>query len=71
MARIEFKPGIRCKRCGNMDIPPFSSILCQKCGAKIVEGYNKKDGYTITANANIISIKITHKLFKDIYEEVL
>lgn len=70
MAKTEILQGIKCKRCGNMDIPPYEHHLCQSCGAYIVKGYDKKDGWTITQNANIIPIKVTRKLFKSILEEV-
>lgn len=70
MARTEFLRGIKCKKCGNMDIPPFAHHCCQSCGAFVVEGYNKKDGWIIAKDASLITIKVTHKLFKDILEEV-
>lgn len=69
MAKVEFYPGIKCKNCGEIEIPPFRNPLCQKCGTKIVNGYNRKDGFLINGNAEIISVKVTHKLFKTIYEE--
>ena len=70
MARVEFLPGIKCKNCGKIELPPFKYLLCQECGTKIVDGHNKKDGFIINGNAEIISVKVTHKLFRDIYEEV-
>ena len=69
MARTEFVQGIKCKKCGKMEIPPFSHHLCQSCGTHVIKGY-EKDGWVVTKNADIIAIKVTHKLFKDIYEEV-
>ena len=71
MAKIEFLPGIKCKNCGKIETPPFGHHLCQGCGTKIVDGYNQKDGFLINKNATIISVKITKKLFKTIYEEVI
>lgn len=70
MVRTELVRGIKCKNCGSMEIPPFSHHLCQSCGTHIVKGYDKKDGWTIDQGAKIITIKVTHKLFKDILEEV-
>lgn len=70
MARTELMRGIKCKNCGSMEIPPFSHHLCQSCGTHIVERYDKKEGWIISKNAKIIAIKVTHKLFKDILEEV-
>ena len=70
MARTEFVRGLKCKKCGRMDVPPFSHHCCQSCGAYIIEGYDKQDGWTLTKDASVITIKVTHKLFKDILEEV-
>lgn len=71
MAKVEFLPGIKCKNCGNIEVPPFRYHLCQGCGTKVVDGYNNKDGWLINGNADRISVKVTHKLFKTIYEEVV
>ena len=71
MAKVRFLPGIKCKNCGKIAIPPFRYHLCQGCGAKVVDGHNDKDGFLINGNANIIKVKVTHKLFKDVYEEVI
>lgn len=70
MARTELMRGIKCKKCGRMDIPPYSHQLCQSCGAFIVEKHDKEKGWIISKDAKIITIKVTHKLFKDILEEV-
>lgn len=71
MAKVEFYPGIKCKNCGKIEIPPFGNQLCQGCGTKVVDGHNSKDGFLINRNADMISVKVTHKLFKTIYEEVV
>ena len=71
MAKVEFKSGIKCTQCGNMIVPKlYSNELCQKCGAHIVN--IDIDGMTYSAanKGKDITIKITHKLFHDIYEEV-
>ena len=71
MAKTEIVRGIKCKKCGHIDVPPFKHHLCQNCGAQVVEGFKYGNGgWTITNNANIIPLKITHKLFKNILEEV-
>lgn len=43
MARIEYKRGIECKRCGNIiyRLEDMHS-LCQECGAHIIGGYSQK-----------------------------
>lgn len=70
MAKVKFYPGIKCRNCGRIEIPPFGNKLCQGCGALIVDGYNRKDGcWMINKNADMISVKITKTLFKTIYEE--
>ena len=71
MAKIEILPGIRCSHCGKIEIPPFRYLLCQVCGTKVVDGHNEKDGWLINRNADMIKVKVTHKLFKDVYEEVI
>ena len=71
MAKVEFYPGIKCSNCGKIAIPPFRYLLCQGCGTKVVDGHNDKDGWLINKNADMINVKVTHKLFKTIYEEVV
>jgi uncharacterized OB-fold protein len=57
MSRTEFLRGIKCKKCGSMDTPPFVHHCCQSCGAYIVEGYDKKDGWILTKDASVITIE--------------
>ena len=71
MAKVKFSPGIRCRNCGKIEIPPFGCHLCQVCGAKIVDGYDNKNGWLINKNADMITVKVVRKLFKTIYEEVM
>ena len=71
MAKTEILRGIKCNKCGHIDIPPFGYHLCQNCGAYVIDDFIRgKGGWQITSNANIIPVKVTHKLFKDILEEV-
>ena len=70
MAKVKFSPGIKCKNCGRIEIPPFGNQLCQGCGTKVVDGHNWKDGFLINKNADIINVKVTKTLFKTIYEEM-
>lgn len=77
MARVEYKKGVACKKCGNMEIPPFYNFLCQSCGAELIENFDGKlknrvlsGCYTVTNNAVIATIKVTHKLFHNTYEMV-
>ena len=77
MARVEYKEGVVCKKCGHMALPPFYNHLCQGCGDKIVHDSDIKiknrvlnGSYTVTDNVLIATIKVTHKLFRDTYELV-
>lgn len=71
MAQIEYTQGIECKRCGNIiyrlhDMHP----LCQECGARIISGYSKEDGITLTSEAKGVVVKVTHKFFFEKCEKV-
>lgn len=72
MARIEFVPGVKCKQCGKLLIS-FNrlqrTILCQGCGAHILTYLGNREA-EVTENAEQVTVKVTHKLFSDIYEEV-
>lgn len=73
MAKIEYERGVKCKRCGEIyiSINRFQScILCQECGAHIANFDKTNRALEVTNNADIITVKVTHKFFKDIYEEV-
>lgn len=69
MAKVTFEKGIKCKKCGKMLIPPFKNRLCQSCGTEIIAEYNAKRGWIITDNADIITVKVTHKLLHYLLEE--
>lgn len=72
MARVTYEQGIKCKKCGELAIS-FNrfqkTILCQSCGAHVMTYIGNKEG-ELTKNAELVTIKVTHKLFSDIYEEV-
>ena len=73
MARVTYEKGLKCKKCGNLIIHAnrFSRcVLCQNCGAHLADLNIKELEMLVTDNANIVTVKVTHKLFKDIYEEV-
>jgi phage FluMu protein Com len=73
MARISYETGLKCKRCGKIVLSVsrlHSRVLCQGCGAHIVDiDFKTKEG-TMTENSEKVTVKVTHKLFSDIYEEV-
>lgn len=73
MAKVTYERGVKCKKCGeiiiNLDISK-QHVLCQNCGTYIIHFDPKSKEGTVTRNAEIISVKVTHKLFKEIYEEV-
>ena len=73
MARITYERAVKCKRCGeiSVSIDRFQSyVLCQNCGEHIANLDIKNRELELTENADIVTVKVTHKLFKDIYEEV-
>ena len=73
MARVSYERGVKCKKCGELYTSFYkgtSCMLCQNCGTHILNYNSKTNEGTITKNAEIVTIKITHKLFKEIYEEV-
>lgn len=72
MANIEFVEGIRCKKCGNIIAQPtiFTKELCQNCGAKLIDTNINRRTYSLSDNAESVTVKVTHKFFKDICEVV-
>lgn len=72
MANIEFVEGVRCKRCGEIIVQPtiFTRELCQGCGARLIDTNISRRTYSLSNNAESVTIKVTHKFFKDIYEVV-
>ena len=73
MAKVTYERGIKCKKCGKIIISfdrHKQHILCQDCGTHIMDFDIRRKHGEVTQNADIISVKITHKLFKEIYEEV-
>lgn len=72
MANIEFVEGVRCKKCGNIIAQPtiFVKELCQSCGAKLIDINIGRKTYSLSSNAESVTVKVTHKFFKDIYEVV-
>lgn len=72
MANIEFVKGVRCKRCGEIIAQPtiFTSELCQGCGAKLIDTNISRRTYSLSDNAESVTIKVIHKFFKDVYKVV-
>lgn len=72
MANIEFVEGVRCKRCGEIIAKPtiLTSELCQGCGVRLMDINISKRTYSLSNNAENVTVKVTHKFFKDIYEVV-
>ena len=73
MARVTYEKGVKCLKCGNLitTVNRFNrTILCQECGAYIGDFDLSKKELLITDNAKDVVIKVTHKLFSNIYEEV-
>ena len=73
MARVTYERGIKCKKCGELyiSINRFCScVLCQNCGTHIMDFDLRNREAEVTENADIVTIKVTHKLFSYICEEV-
>lgn len=72
MARVSYESALKCKRCGHftLEINRFvRRILCQECGAHIADREDGKVAY-IANNAEFVDVKITHKFFQSVIEEV-
>ena len=72
MANIEFVEGIRCKKCGNIITQPtiFTRELCQDCGVKLIDINTQRRTYSLSSDAESVTVKIIHKFFKNVYEVV-
>lgn len=73
MKRITYEPGVKCKKCGKIIVSfnkNYRYVLCQNCGTHIMDFDSVNNKALVTANADIITVKVTHKLFREIYEEV-
>ncbi len=72
MANVEFCEGIRCKKCGKLIVNPtvFTSELCQGCGTKLLDINLARKSYNLTTSGEDVTVKVTHKFFKDIYTVV-
>lgn len=71
MARVEFREGIQCTKCNKIIIPDlFTSELCQGCGTKLMDINYSNRTYSRCECCKDVTVKITHKLFSDIYEVV-
>ena len=71
MAYTTYETGIRCNKCGNLitTVSRFKRrVLCQECGTHLMD--LDDTNALVTKNAKIVTVKVTHKLFSDIYEEV-
>lgn len=72
MARVSYEVAVKCKQCGELllSIDRFQrTVLCERCGAHILTYLGKYEA-ELTKNAKQVTVKVTHKLFSDIYEEV-
>ena len=73
MVRVTYERGVKCKKCGkiHVGINRFQRcVLCQNCGTHIMDFDPTNREGIVTQNADVVTIKVTHKLFSDIYEEV-
>lgn len=73
MAKISYTRGIKCKRCGKLYVTLnkyLRCFLCQNCGAYLGNFDIEANCLTVEENGEIVTIKVTHKLFSETYEEV-
>lgn len=73
MAKVTYERGIKCKKCGKICVSFNRNahyVLCQGCGTHIMNFNPKSKNGEVTENADIITVKVTHKLFSETYEEV-
>lgn len=69
--RVEFINGVQCAKCGKIVCPTIlTSELCQGCGAKILSINMSRKTYDCEGQGRPVTVKVTHKLFRDIYEVV-
>lgn len=72
MARITYEQGIKCRKCGKIitSIKRFQKVvLCQGCGKYLGDFDLNERELTVNDNADIITLKVTHNFFSNIYEE--
>lgn len=69
MAYMTFERGIKCKCCGELYVPPFKRSHCNKCGAELMKSSAFCGNY-FTHNVKPTIIRVTHKLFYKICEEI-
>ena len=70
---VRFAEGIQCKKCGDFIAPICrkTSVLCQGCGAKIIEGMDLAHSEFIPAkNGEVVTVKITSHIFSETLEIV-
>ena len=73
MAYVTYEQGIKCRKCGEFrtSIKRFNAhVLCQGCGAHIGDFNLSERELLVTDNADIVTLKVTHKLFSNICEVV-
>ncbi len=72
MNNIEFVKGVQCQKCGNIIAYVRSDTpeLCQKCGADLIYKDLSDQSYNIGKDGKSVTVKVTHKFFKDVYEIV-
>jgi hypothetical protein len=71
MPKVEYKQGIECKCCGDIIYKiPMHQRLCQECGAQIIDDVDSNYSVTLGKYGRGIVVKVTHKMFRDIYEKV-
>lgn len=72
VAKIEFERALKCKKCGKLHTTfnRFNHcLLCQGCGTHLMDYLGNREA-EVTENADVVTVKITHKLFSNIIEEV-
>lgn len=66
---ITLERGIKCRNCGQLEVPPFKHGHCRTCGVELFRTHY--NGICApTSNAESTMIKVTHRLFYKTLEEV-
>jgi len=66
---ITLERGIKCRNCGQLQIPPYKHEHCPTCGTGLYRIYSDKTCVP-TSNVQSTMIKVTHRFFSKTLEEV-
>lgn len=72
MAKVKYVQGVQCTKCGNIIIEPriWTPELCQECGAHVIDKDIQGKEYFLAEYGRSVTVKVTSKLFTELYEIV-